>query len=54
MGNHFHLVVKTPQPNLVVTIKVLVGTYIGRSNFGLAPAKLGNQSINGIMARDEP
>ena len=27
MGNHFHLVVETPQANLVVGMKWLLGTY---------------------------
>jgi REP element-mobilizing transposase RayT len=32
MPNHFHLVVETPQPNLVVGMKWLLGTYTGRFN----------------------
>ena len=32
MSNHFHLVVETPQPNLVVGMKWLLGTYTGRYN----------------------
>ena len=32
MANHFHLVVETPQPNLVVGMKWLLGTYAGRFN----------------------
>jgi len=32
MGNHFHLVVETPQPNLVAGMKWLLGTYTGRFN----------------------
>src|ERR1035437_6770490 len=32
MGNHFHLVVETPQGNLVVGMKWLLGTYTGRFN----------------------
>lgn len=32
MSNHFHLVVETPQPNLVVGMKWLLGTYTGRFN----------------------
>ena len=32
MENHFHLVVETPQPNLVVGMKWLLGTYTGRFN----------------------
>jgi REP element-mobilizing transposase RayT len=32
MGNHFHLVAETPQPNLVTGIKWLLGTYTGRFN----------------------
>ena len=27
MRNHFHLVIETPQPNLVVGMKWLLGTY---------------------------
>ena len=32
MGNHFHLVVETPQGNLVAGMKWLLGTYTGRYN----------------------
>ena len=32
MGNHFHLVVQTPQGNLVAGMKWLLGTYTGRFN----------------------
>ncbi len=32
MPNHFHLVVETPQPTLVVGMKWLLGTYTGRFN----------------------
>ena len=32
MPNHFHLVVETPQPNLVVGMKWLLGTYTSRFN----------------------
>lgn len=32
MGNHFHLVVETPQPNLVVGMKWFLGTYTMRFN----------------------
>lgn len=32
MSNHFHLVVETPQPNLVVGMKWLLGTYTSRYN----------------------
>jgi putative transposase len=32
MGNHFHLVVETPRPNLVAGMKWLLGTYTGRFN----------------------
>src|SRR6267142_2549191 len=32
MRNHFHLVVETPQPNLVVGMKWLLGTYTSRFN----------------------
>ena len=32
MENHFHLVVETPQPNLVAGMKWLLGTYTGRFN----------------------
>ena len=32
MSNHFHLVVETPQPNLVVGMKWLLGTYTVRFN----------------------
>jgi len=32
MSNHFHLVVETPQPNLVAGMKWLLGTYTGRHN----------------------
>ena len=32
MGNHFHLVVETPQGNLVSGMKWLLGTYTGRYN----------------------
>lgn len=32
MGNHFHLVIETPQANLVAGMKWLLGTYTGRFN----------------------
>ncbi len=32
MDNHFHLVVETPQPNLVAGMKWFLGTYTGRFN----------------------
>ena len=32
LSNHFHLVVETPQPNLVAGMKWLLGTYTGRFN----------------------
>ncbi len=32
MGNHFHLVLETPQPNLVAGMKWFLGTYTGRFN----------------------
>ena len=32
MSNHFHLVVETPQPNLVMGMKWLLGTYTARFN----------------------
>ena len=32
MPNHFHLVVETPQPNLVAGMKWLLGTYTSRFN----------------------
>jgi putative transposase len=32
MSNHFHLVVETPQPNLVAGMKWFLGTYTGRHN----------------------
>ena len=32
MGNHFHLVAETPQPNLVVGMKWFLGTYTSRFN----------------------
>jgi putative transposase len=32
MGNHFHLVVETPQANLVAGMKWLLGTYPSRFN----------------------
>ena len=32
MGNHFHLVVETPKPNLVSGMKWLLGTYTSRFN----------------------
>ena len=32
MNNHFHLVVETPQPNLVAGMKWLLGTYTARFN----------------------
>src|SRR5256714_1450504 len=32
MSNHFHLVVETPQPNLAVGMKWLLGTYTQRFN----------------------
>jgi putative transposase len=32
MNNHFHLVIETPQPNLVVGMKWLLGTYTSRHN----------------------
>jgi putative transposase len=34
MRNHFHLVVETPQPNLVVGMKWLLGVYTRRFNIG--------------------
>ena len=32
MGNHFHLVLETPQPNLVAGMKWFLGTYTSRFN----------------------
>ena len=32
MGNHFHAVVETPEPNLVEGMKWLLGKYSGRFN----------------------
>src|SRR6266436_6787287 len=32
MSNHFHLVIETPQPNLVAGMKWLLGTYTSRYN----------------------
>src|SRR5215471_2275567 len=32
MDNHFHLVIETPQPNLVAGMKWFLGTYTGRFN----------------------
>ena len=32
MNNHFHLIVETPQPNLVSGMTWLLGTYTGRFN----------------------
>ena len=32
MRNHFHLVIETPQANLVAGMKWLLGTYTGRFN----------------------
>ena len=32
MGNHFHCVAETPQPNLVAGMKWFLGTYTGRFN----------------------
>ena len=32
LPNHFHLVVETPQPNLVAGMKWLLGTHTGRFN----------------------
>ncbi len=32
MGNHFHLVVETPNPNLVAGMKWFLGTYTARFN----------------------
>src|SRR5215467_13711278 len=32
MSNHFHLVVETPQPNLVAGMKWFLGTYTSRFN----------------------
>ena len=32
MRNHFHLVIETPQPNLVAGMKRLLGTYTSRYN----------------------
>ena len=32
MGNHFHLVVETPLPNLVAGMKWVLSTYTGRFN----------------------
>jgi len=34
MSNHFHLVVETPQPNLLVGMKWLLGTYTRRFSEG--------------------
>jgi REP element-mobilizing transposase RayT len=34
MPNHFHLVVETPQPNLVIGMKWFLGTYTSRFNRG--------------------
>ena len=32
MGNHFHLVMETPQPDLVAGMKWFLGTYTSRFN----------------------
>jgi putative transposase len=32
MGNHYHLLVQTPEPNLVAGMKWLQGTYTQRYN----------------------
>jgi REP element-mobilizing transposase RayT len=32
MNNHFHLVIETPQPNLSLGMKWLLGTYTQRFN----------------------
>ena len=32
INNHFHLVIETPQPNLAVGMKWLLGTYSSRHN----------------------
>src|SRR5579859_5084037 len=47
MSNHFHLVVETPQPNLVAGMKWLLGTYTIRFNrrhkeFGHVFSELGS------------
>jgi hypothetical protein len=36
MGNHFHLVVETPQGNLVAGMNWLIETYAARSGMGTA------------------
>jgi len=35
MPNHFHLVIETPQANLVAGMKWLLGTYTGRFTGGI-------------------
>ena len=40
MSNHFHLVVETPQPNLVAGMKWLLGIYTKRFNIGRAKNRL--------------
>ena len=49
MPNHFHLVVETPQPNLVVGMKWLLGTYTAGSTAGtssLATCSLATCSVD--------
>jgi hypothetical protein len=62
MPNHFHLVVETPQPNLVAGMKWLLGTYTSRFNrrhklFGhlfsgqnLTQRRSGESSVGGAVA----
>ena len=40
MSNHFHLVVGTPQPNLVLGMKWLLGTYTKRFNIRISSAAI--------------
>jgi|GEM_PF-2250290 len=48
MGNHYHLLLETPQPNLVVGMKWFVGVYCPRS----APSmSLGRASSGAPSAR---
>ena len=51
MPNHFHLVVETPQPNLVAGMKWFLGTYTGRCS---APRRSDICSSNSSRNRSPP